>query len=60
MDCQYAGDINTHFFQYAVVRFIFFNKGTCGSYASCSGIGMFGYRVNLKERNDVWNGYGQS
>lgn len=21
---------------------------------------MFGYRVNLKERNDVWNGYGQS
>jgi hypothetical protein len=21
---------------------------------------MFGYSVNLKERNDVWNGYGQS
>lgn len=21
---------------------------------------MFGYRGNLKERNDVWNGYGQS
>jgi hypothetical protein len=23
-------------------------------------MGMFGYRVNLKERNDVWNGCGQS